>query len=259
MTNLIKMDLHRMFRARSFKVCLILAFSFGFIGMPLLKLFSFLLNIIPGAESSVSALMPDSTNLSSIIANPFPALNCMLLMFSACYFFYADLEHGYIKNIAGQMPKKGYSILSRYLALIPHNLIFIVTGIIGNLIGNLLIVRVVVDQDVMKMTGSLLVRFLLLQGLCAILLLVVSALHSKTFGMVLSVVFGGEMMKLIYTSIDLAIRLGFKKTVEIEKIMPDQLMWEQAPELIPALPVAAATIIVFLVLAIRIFDRRAIK
>ena len=53
MTNLIKMDLHRMFRARSFKVCLILAFSFGFIGMPLLKLFSFLLNIIPGAESSV--------------------------------------------------------------------------------------------------------------------------------------------------------------------------------------------------------------
>lgn len=259
MTNLIKMDLHRMFRARSFKVCLILAFSFGFIGMPLLKLFSFLLNIIPGAESSVSALMPDSTNLSSIIANPFPALNCMLLMFSACYFFYADLEHGYIKNIAGQMPKKGYSILSRYLALIPHNLIFIVTGIIGNLIGNLLIVRVVVDQDVMKMTGSLLVRFLLLQGLCAILLLVVSALHSKTFGMVLSVVFGGEMMKLIYTSIDLAIRLGFKKTVEIEKIMPDQLMWEQAPELIPALPVAAATIIVFLVLAIRIFDRRDIK
>ena len=180
-------------------------------------------------------------------------------MFSACYFFYADLEHGYIKNIAGQMPKKGYSILSRYLALIPHNLIFIVTGIIGNLIGNLLIVRVVVDQDVMKMTGSLLVRFLLLQGLCAILLLVVSALHSKTFGMVLSVVFGGEMMKLIYTSIDLAIRLGFKKTVEIEKIMPDQLMWEQAPELIPALPVAAATIIVFLVLAIRIFDRRDIK
>ena len=259
MNNLIKMDLHRMFRARSFKVCLILAFFFGFIGMPLLRLFSFLLSIIPGAESSVSAMMPQSSNLSTIIANPFPALNCMLLMFSACYFFYADLEHGYIKNIAGQMPKKGYSILSRYIAVIPHNLIFIATGIIGNLIGNLLIVKIVVDKDVMKMLGSLGMRFALLQGLCAILLLVVSALRSKTFGMVLSVVFGAQMMNLIYTSIDMAIRLGFKKTVEIEKIMPDHLMWEQTPGLIPALLAAAVTIIVFLLLAIRVFDRKDIK
>ena len=259
MSNLIRMDLHRMFRARSFKVCLILAFILGFMGMPLLKLFAMLLRIIPGAESSISDMVPDSVNLSSIIGNPFPALNCMLLMFSVCYFFYADLEHGFIKNIAGQMPKKGYSILSRFIAVIPHNLIFIATGIIANLIGNLLFVKVVVDRDVAQTAASLGVRFLLLQGLCAILLLVVSALHSKTFGMVLSVVFGAEMMNLIYMSIDTAIQLGLKKTVKIENYMPDHLMWEQTPKLIPALPVAALTILVFLLFAVRIFDRKDIK
>lgn len=259
MTNLIKMDLHRMFRARSFKVCLILAFVFGFIGMPLLKVLTMLLTVIPGAESAAGLVIPQSVTLSSLLADPFPALNCILLMFSACYFLYADLEHGYIKNIAGQMPKKGYTVLSKYIALILHNLIFIATGIIANLIGNLLIVKVIMDQDVAKTFASLGVRFLLLEGLCAILLLVVAAFHSKTFGMVLSVVFGTQMMNLIYMGIDAVILMGLRKTVKIEMYMPDQLMWDKAPKLIPALPVAAVTIIVFLILAIRIFDRRDVK
>ena len=53
--------------------------------------------------------------------------------------------------------------------------------------------------------------------------------------------------------------MGLRKTVKIEMYMPDQLMWDKAPKLIPALPVAAVTIIVFLILAIRIFDRRDVK
>ena len=255
MSNLIKMDLHRMFKARSFKVCLILAALFGFIGMPMLKLFTMLLRVIPGG-GSIDAMVPQSVTLSSLLSNPFPVMNCFLLMLSACYFFYADMEHGYIKNIAGQMPKKGYTVLSKYFAVILHNLIFIAAGIAANVIGNVLFVKLEVDKDVLKTAGTLGVRFLLLMGLCAILLLVTSSLRSKTFGIVLSVVFGFQMMHLIYVSIDTAVLVGLKKTIEIEQYMPDELMWKTAPKLIPALPVAAVTIALFLFLAIRIFDRR---
>ena len=255
MSNLIKMDLHRMFKARSFKVCLILAVFFGFIGMPMLKLFTMLLRVIPGG-GSIDAMVPQSVTLSSLLSNPFPVMNCFLLMLSACYFFYADMEHGYIKNIAGQMPKKGYTVLSKYFAVILHNLIFIAAGIAANTIGNVLFVKLEVDKDVLKTAGTLGVRFLLLMGLCAILLLVTSSLRSKTFGIVLSVVFGFQMMHLIYVSIDTAVLMGLKKTIAIEKYMPDELMWASAPKLIPALPVAVVTIAVFLLLAIRLFDHR---
>lgn len=258
MINLIKMDLYRMFKARSFKVCLLLALLLSFSQMPLLKVVSMLLSLIPGA-GSISGMIPKSANLSSLIGNPFPGINFILMMFSACYFFYADLEHGFIKNIAGQMPKKGYTVLSKYLAAIVHNLIFIAAGIIGNLIGHLLIVKLIMDKDVMKMTGAMCVRFLLVMALTAILLLVVASVHSKTFGMVLAVVFGADVLNLLYLGIDAAVLMAFKKSISIENYMPDQLMWQSNPKLPLALPVAAVTILVFLLLAIRIFDRRDVK
>ena len=258
MINLIKMDLHRMFKARSFKVCLILAFLISFCQMPVLKLVSMLLAMIPGT-GSIAGLIPKRVNLSSLIGNPFPGINFMLMMFSACYFFYADLEHGFIKNIAGQMPKRGYTVLSKYLSSIVHNLIFVAVGIIGNVIGNVLIVKLVMDKDIMKMAGASCLRFLLAMGLTAILLLVVAALRSKTFGMVLTVIFGAEVLNLVYLGIDAAVLMAFKKSISIEKYMPDQLVWQSNPKLTLALPVAAVTILVFLLLAIRIFDRRDVK
>jgi hypothetical protein len=180
-------------------------------------------------------------------------------MFSVCYFYYADIEQGYIKNIAGQVSKKGYTMISRYIAVILHNLVFIATGIIGNLIGTALFVRLIVDEEILKTLGSLGLRFLLLQGLCAILLLVTCGLGSKIFGMVLSVVFGAGLMSLLYLSIDTAVSLAFKTKIAIEQYMPDQLMDQTDPALIPALPVAVLTIAVFLFLAVRVFDRREVR
>lgn len=258
MSNLIRMDLYRMRKARSFKVCLVLAFLSGFIQMPVVKLVSMLLKLIPGS-TDVTSLVPKNATMSSIISNPFPVLNLMLIMFSAVYFFYADLEHGYIKNIAGQMPKKGYTVLSRYIALICHNLVFTIAGIFGNLIGSLLIVKVVMDKDIPKSLGDVVLRLVLLQAVCAILLLVTVSLRSKNFGMVLAVVMAFNMMDLIYMSINTGLGMALKKTFKIEKYMPDHLLGLESPKPAYALPAAAITIAVFLFLAIRITDRRDVK
>jgi hypothetical protein len=252
------MDIHRMFKARSFKVCLAFAFFFGFCRMPLAKLFSMLLRFLP-ASASLEGLLPKSVTLTSILENPFPVVNSMLIMFSVCYFYYADIEHGFIKNIAGQVSKKGYTMISRFIAVILHNLIFIAAGIIGNLIGNVLFIKVTMGENLPQVLGALGLRFLLLQGVCAILLLVTCALKSKTFGMVLAVIFGTGAMTLIYMSIDTAFHMAFKKTIEIENYMPDQLMDATAPPVVPGLPVAIITIVLFLILSVRIFDRREVR
>ena len=100
MSNLIRMDIHRMFKARSFKVCLVLAFLFGFLGIPLARLFSLILTFLPDSIE-IGELLPKSVTISSILQKPFPGMNSILIMFSVCYFYYADIEQGYIKNIAG--------------------------------------------------------------------------------------------------------------------------------------------------------------
>ena len=258
MSNLVRMDLYRMRKARSFKVCLILAFISGLCIVPSEKLFTVLLKMIPG-NPSIPQLLPKSVTVSSLLSDPFPLANCLLIMFSACYFLYADIEHGYIKNIAGQMPKKGYTVLSRFIALIPHNLLFVAVGIIGNVIGTVMFVRVTADGDILKTLGYLALRLLLLQGVCAILLLVTTSLGSKVFGIIVAFIVGTGVMSLIYLSIDMGLGLLLKKTISIEKYMPDELLGQAAPAVIPALPVALITLVVFLFLAVRVFDKRDVK
>ena len=258
MSNLIRMDLYRMRKARSFKVCLILAFITGFCMIPSAKAFTMLLKMIPDS-ASMPPLLPESVTLSSVLSDAFPLANVLLIMFSACYFFYADIEHGYIKNIAGQMPKKGYVVLSRFIALAVHNLLFIAVGIIGNLIGTVLFVKVTADGDILKTLGYLVLRFLLLQGICAVLLLVTTSLRSKVFGIIVAFVVGTGVMRLIYMSIDMGLGMLLKKTISIEKYMPDELLGQTAPAVIPALPVALVMLAVFLFLAVRVFDRRDVK
>ena len=117
MGNLLRMDLYRMRKAKSFWVCLILAFLFGLLSTPGVKL----MTVVAGLVSNEKNLFPATADLSGIIKAPFPILNAMLALLSVNSFFYADVENGYIKNIAGQMPKRGYTIFSKFLAVIPHN------------------------------------------------------------------------------------------------------------------------------------------
>ena len=132
MRNLFNMDLYRMFRVKSFKVCLGLAFLFAAAGLPLLKL---LTNVAArlSPDSAVTPF-PARNDLSSILQSPLSMIPLLLCLLSVVFFFYADMESGYIKNIAGQMPKRGFSILSRFLASVVHNLFFMAVGAIGAII-----------------------------------------------------------------------------------------------------------------------------
>ena len=95
MGNLLRMDLYRMWRAKSFKVCLILAFAVGLGETPLAKL---LVDLGKLFGSGAEAVLPKETGLSSMIASPLNGLTSMLVMLSVVFFFYADMENGYIKT-----------------------------------------------------------------------------------------------------------------------------------------------------------------
>ena len=117
-----------------------------------------------GKEKKTVSLFNPDTTVSKMLVDPFLMFGAMLLMISICSFFYADVENGYIKNIAGQMPKKGWTIVSKFVAAVPHNLIFMVTGVIGNLLGSL-IVKHISAGDLAEGIGVFLLKLLLIQVL----------------------------------------------------------------------------------------------
>ena len=201
---------------------------------------------------------PKEQKLSAIIGEPFPMLGLMLALLSLCAFFYADMENGYIKNIAGQMPMKGFTVLSKFLASIVHNLVFIAAGILGNIIGTLLVQRIAVDAAVAEQIGRLCLKLLLLESITAILLLVVSTFRNKSLGMILAVLIGLGLTPLIYAGINAGLRQIFSKETDISQYMPDVVMSDPG-DTVKSILVAVVTGGIFLPLAIRIFDRKDVK
>ena len=257
MGKLIRMDLYRMSKGKAFLVCLILTFLFSLASTPLERGL-YALGSVLGAEGETVPAFPETANLCSMITSPISSIQAMLILLSVVIFFYADMENGYIKNIAGQMPKKGFSILSRFIATVPHNLLFMLTALAGNVLGTMFLQRIIVDGSVAESVGYFLLKLLLLESVCSILLLFTSSLRSKSLGMIFAVMFGLPVMGLIYMGINSGLGQIFKD-INIIPYMPDQVMKEATPGTIRALLVSAVTIAIFLSLAISVFDKRDVK
>ena len=256
MGNLIRMDLYRMNKAKSFRVCLILTFAFALASTPLEKLLYDLGKMLSAQNTGA---LPETKDLCGMIANPLSSVMIMLALLSVVFFYYADMEGGYIKNIAGQMPRRGFSILSRFIAAVPHSLAFMLAGLAGSLIGSIPFQRIVLEGSLPEAIASFLLRLLLLQSVCAVLLLFAASLRNKSLGLVLAVLFGLPVMALIYAGINTGLQQIFGKGIDMIPYMPDQVLKETSPDALRAFLVSAVTIGIFLPLSVRVFDKKDIK
>ena len=256
MVNLIRMDLYRMRKSKAFIVCLALVFVLGLLSAPLEKL---LFTLARSLSNEIDGTFIAEVSFSRILTYPFPMMGTMITLLSLCYFYYADVENGYVKNIAGQMPLKGFTVLSKFMAAIVHNLIFAAAGIIGNLIGCLLIKKITPDSNLLDSIRVLVLKLMLLQSISAILLLMVATLQSKSLGMILAVLFGMGLTGLLYAGINEGLKPVFGQGVNIARIMPDTVMDERPLDTLKALAVSVGWGGLFLLLAVRVFDRKDVK
>ena len=250
MLDLIRMDLWRMRHKRSFMVCLILAFVFALIQTPLTELMQMLLGAREaGQEMAVSDVLKDA----------YPDFGAMLLFLAVCGFYYADHEGGFIKNIAGQTPKRAYVICSKFYATAFPVVAFALVGIAGSLLGALPFRRIVFDTGIPAALLNLLLKLLLAYAVCTVLLLIVSVLHLKPLGTTLAVFFGTGLIGLLYSAISAGFNKLFKSHFSLSDYMPDQLLVQTDPDLAIALASAAVTAALFLFLSVRIFNRRDVR
>ncbi len=260
MANIIKMDLRRMSHSTLFAVSLLIIAG---------------LNLVAGiAEPVVLRLIPTASNLkptliSDLIASPFSIpLLIILLIMSAVSFFYADFSGGYIKNIAGQVNNRSTLVVSKFIVIGIHNMIFLLVGVVSRILGALVGIAMggAIEFDALIPAAllTLLIKWMLIMAICAILLFITTGVRNKTLASIIGVIIGTGALGLVYLGLDAAVANIFKVNgFSISDYMPDQLISSVSVgsniAVINAIIVALVCTAIFLSLAIKLFKIRDLK
>lgn len=261
MGNLIKMDFYRMFRSKAFIISNIVIFGINIIGK-LLELLLF--NLAKGLvdESEQAEMVFDYTeNLSSVFINPlWLSMMIIVILISAVTFSYADIANGFIKNIAGQVNQKGLTVISKFLVLCVHNLVFLCVGVIGKVVSQFIIGgNFKIDTADMPIAiATFLCKWLLLQALCAIILFVSTGLKNKTLASVIGVILGSGSLMILHLMIDSQVEQFLK--INLSEYDPSSLIQGGAGFMFAnAIGVSLVVIAVFLPLTVTIFNKSDVK
>ena len=257
MHDLFRMDLYRMRKSRGFRILLIVSFVLAFV-MPLLRRgFIWLVEITGDDPTPIDMLFGANPNLSWIIGNPFSSINALLMFLSAFVFFGADTSRGYIKNTIGLVPGRDRTILTRFCAIMVHNALFMVAGVVGCLFGTMIFKQIVFDGEIIKGILTFLTKYVLGLSLTALIMWLTLARKNKGLGIVTAVLTGSRMLMAVYMLISMGINLLVKTgNFELVKWIPDQLLYSEDPQQPYTILVAVGILGLFLWLSVRSFRKR---
>ena len=223
MRNLLRMDLYRMVRQKTLWLFSGIIFVMTFAAPLLTRLFTTLLMGLAGEESVTFDPIP----LSTILRAPFGGLTSLLVFFTvfSAVFFYADLSHGYIKNLAGHFPRISMLSVSKFVViLLPMTIMFFV-ALLGSLLGNLIAFGIDFDDSIGNGVLEFLTKMLMAWAVVSVVLLSSAGIRNKTLGIILGVFLGAGMMTILYVPINLVFQKLFKmENFFVNNYLPDQLL-----------------------------------
>ena len=258
MVNIMKMDIYRLFKSTSYKVMMILIVIFNFIDAPVGWA---LIKLAKRMGSKDITDWPSTVKLSSLVANPVGWLTGIFILMSVVWFSYADLGHGYIKNIAGQLPKKGQTVMSKFFAVEIHNLILMIIAVIANVLGYLPFSKIDFTSGMARAAESFFLKYLLFMAISVIVLFFSTGLKSKNAATVIAILMGSKLLSLSYMLVNLGLQkipFKFMKDFDISKYMPDSLIGDTNPPLVRSLIVSACFIVILMNLTVSIFNKKDI-
>ena len=286
MGNVIRMDLYRLRKALSFKICLIIVFLLNALDGPITKIIfnigkSFLeKSDDPEAQKSLAEMGEWSKDfyVGNLIAGQLGTICTAIFLLCIVYFCYADIQHGYIKNIAGQLPSRGHTIISKFVVIQITTFVFYAATIAGTVIGNVIIGQNLKfelfykgDEDTPDKTftmlqafGEFAVKWLLLAGLCALILLLTTGIGSNVAGTIVAVLCGAGFTGLAYMGISAGINklFKFKEDFELSNYMPDSLYRTNLNDegcMLRALIVGIITVVLLLYFTTKLYNKKDIK
>lgn len=290
MLNVIKMDIYRLMTSLSFKVCIILVFIQNFIFGPLTKIIFYLARKITlnsdMTEQEVDELFgvwSRDFHVGNAIASQLGGICTIIFLLCVVFFSYSDIQHGYIKNIAGQLPRRSYTVISKFTVMQLTMLIFYGVSVFANTLGQLICgQRLRFDMvfpgelDVETFTfgpdrvfsiwhsfAEFGVKILLLSCMCALILLLTTGLGSNVAGTIAAVVVGAGFTGAAYMAASLAVSRLFRlEDFSFSDYMPDSLYRSDLIAdggMIRGIIAAILTAAILLFVTIKLYDKREIK
>lgn len=256
MSNLIKMELYKL---RTSKLFIILLSIFAVVNIVSSFGTSMLVNAIVKNPEAIKG------DLSSMFVSPFVLEMLMLFTFvSLVSFLYLDFNNGYIKNLAGQVPNRGYIVFSKFIAVAVHNLIYFLVAVLTCFISGLI---TGINMDIQNLGAGIatfFIKWLLSLGIGAILMFFAVGLKSKSFALILGVMIPVGAFSLIYMGIDTAVKNFLKiKGFALGNFMPDSLIGSvnavKGTLLANGIISAVVCIVLFYILTYITFNKRDIK
>ncbi len=270
MSRLIKMDLFRMRKSKALWISGIIIFVMCII-LPILAkmLAQLVLDLVKNGDDAQSIeqaqQLVDEFNrpaaMSGVFRTMFGGLSLLLILVlvSASIFMFADLNHGYIKNIAGQLSNRGYLVISKFIVVNIQNIILLVISTLGTAVGVGVSRGIEYDSGVPDALLEYLVKILLLCGITAIVMFFTIGLHNKSLGIVAAVFFGLSALAIIATPLQLIMTNVAKIDFVISDYLPDALFASTDINKLRATIVALVCILVFLPVTLRFVNKRDVK
>lgn len=277
MLNLLRMNNRRIFRSKMFAIAFLVILVTSIASAPVERA---LMKAVVGfavsveteskteSESENTAALgealgaSEAAKVSEIIADPFVItflpLFILLLVVS---FSYMDIENGFIKNIAGQQPKRSRVAVSKYLTIMLSNLVLMLTALIGQVISKYIVGKVEIDAGAIpQAVYTFGVRWLLLLALSALLLFLTVGIGAKPLALVTAVLAGTGFLGLIYLGVDTAIQnMLHIQNLSLVDYAPDQLLTQPGYEGPRAVIVGITFSVVFMLLTVLRADKTDVK
>lgn len=216
-----------------------------------------------GEETTAApAAGPSVAKLSELIANPFVVKSlAVFLLLLVVSFTYMDIENGFIKNIAGQQPRRSNIAVSKYLTIMLANLVLMITALVGNIISKFIVGTVEVDAGgILKAGYTFGVKWLLLLALSALIMFLTIGLHAKPLATVGAVIAGTGFLSLFYMGLDLAIsNVLHIDSLDLVSYAPDQLLTLDSYSGPKPVIVAVVFSVIFVVLTIIMSNKKDVK
>ena len=268
MLNLIKMDLYRLFKTKSLKTGLIISAMISFVTIAII---AFLSNLVPqlSADSQVTMteMMPfvnwrNSVSFYDIILTATNVLSLMVSAVLASIFINEEQINGYIKNIAGQVKNKGMMIVAKFVALAVMTLFVLIAYTAGATVsGFVFFNKVITYEGLTQFLAVFGTKYVIYLSVNAIILFLCTLTKSKTLSVAVGVIFGSGASIIVYNIISTFIGIVLKLEVPVASYVPDGLvfgltMTAPSAEIIKAIAVAVAYIVVFIVASMVVMKKR---
>ena len=231
MLNLIRMDLYRLLRSKTIRIGAIVALAIAFLGMlfnfGVIELLKITIQERPESAAEwrgfLSADWMYGVDFADVVLTGTSALSLFLSCMLVASFVGAEQSCGYIKNVAGQLPNRGMTVVSKYIVTcIVQIMVFVIYTIVSIICAFAFFKQYIIAYSIGALVCGLFLRILVFCAINAIVIFFCTFTKSHAIAMVVGAILGIGITRVLYAAVSGLLGL-LKIDIDVSKFSPDGL------------------------------------